>query len=54
MTLGLIRTPWNGFPPVKVLYPSGTLRKTDPDLYLAAKSGDVQAAFNLLFQNVLK
>lgn len=54
MTLKLIRTPWSDFPPVKVLYQSGTLKNTDPDLYLSAKSGDVQAAFNLLFQNVLK
>ena len=54
MGLNCIRTPWNNFPPIRVLYPNGTLKKDNEPLYLQAKSGDVTAAFKLLFQNVLK
>lgn len=54
MSLNCTRTPWNDFPPIRVLYPSGTLKKADEDLYLMAKGGDVEAAFKLLFQKVLR
>lgn len=54
MPLNCIRTPWGDFPAIRVLYPTGTLKNTDEKLYLAAKSGDVSAAFNLLFNHVLQ
>lgn len=48
------RTPWDGFPKVKVLYPLGTLKNASEELYIDAKSGDMEAAFKLLYKNVLK
>lgn len=52
--MSFIRTPWDGFPKVKVLYPLGTLKKASEELYIDAKSGDMEAAFKLLYKNVLK
>ncbi|EOZ8645400.1 phosphoribosyltransferase [Acinetobacter baumannii] len=49
-----VRTPWDDFPKVRVLYPLGTLKRADEKLYIEAKSGDMEAAFKLLYRNVLK
>ena len=43
-----IRTSWDNFPKVQVLYPLNTLKKASEDHYYKAKSGDVLSAFQLL------
>lgn len=43
-----IRTSWDKFPKVQVLYPLNTLKKASEELYYQAKAGDVQSAFELL------
>lgn len=43
-----IRTPWDNFPKVQVLYPLNTLKKASEELYYQAKSGDMLSAFRLL------
>ncbi|WP_334069917.1 phosphoribosyltransferase [Acinetobacter colistiniresistens] len=48
MSHNYIRTSWNGFPKIQVLYPLNTLKKASDELYHQAKSGDVLSAFNLL------
>lgn len=53
MNTRFIRTAWDNFPPVKVLYPSKTLINASESLYLKAKSGCVQSAFELLYKNVI-
>lgn len=52
--MSCIRTSWDDFPKVKVLYPLRTLSNASSELYLEAKSGDMEAAFTLLFKYVLK
>jgi hypothetical protein len=41
-----VRTPWNGFPPVVIHSPELAVKR-HPE-YLAAKSGDTEAAFALV------
>ncbi|MFU8925132.1 phosphoribosyltransferase [Acinetobacter puyangensis] len=53
MTNKFVRTPWGDFPKVKVLYPSGTLKKASEKLYLEAKGGNVLSAYELLTTHVL-
>ncbi|WP_445344878.1 phosphoribosyltransferase [Acinetobacter bohemicus] len=43
-----IRTSWENFPKVQVLYPLNTLKKASEEHYYNAKSGDVLSAFELL------
>ena len=43
-----IRTSWENFPKVQVLFPLNTLKKTSEEHYIKAKSGDVLSAFKLL------
>ena len=43
-----IRTSWENFPKVQVLFPLNTLKKASEKHYLKAKSGDVLSAFKLL------
>ena len=49
-----IRTAWGDFPKVKVLYPLNTLKRASEELYYKAKGGDVIAAYELLFEYVIK
>lgn len=49
-----IRTSWDNFPKVRVLYPLKTLSNASTELYTSAKSGDMLAAFELLHKYVLK
>ena len=53
IVINFVRTPWGDFPKIKVLYPSGTLRKASEELYLQAKGGNVLAAYELLVEHVL-
>jgi len=46
-----IRTPWDNFPEVIIHTPLG-LEKKYPDKYLAAKSGNVEAAFEIVQSSV--
>ena len=48
-----IRTAWHQFPKVHVLFPLNTLKNASESLYLKAKSGDVDAALELLNDYVL-
>lgn len=52
--MNCIRTSWDGFPKVRVLYPLKTLSNASNELYINAKSGDMNAAFELLHNHVLK
>lgn len=49
-----IRTAWDDFPKVKVLYPLNTLKRASEELYYEAKGGNVFAAYELLIGNVVK
>lgn len=53
MTHKYVRTSWDGFPNVHVLYPLKTLINASNELYIKAKSGDVDAAIDLLVNHVL-
>lgn len=48
------RTSWDSFPKVRVLYPLRTLSNASDELYRQAKGGDIYAAYELLYEKVLK
>ena len=52
-TMQSVRTDWGDFPSVHVLHKSGALKNHNETLYLQAKKGNIDAAFDVLLNGIV-